>query len=563
MATPDDAPLTVFRARKILTMEPGLPVATAVAVRGDQIVAVGSMESLQPWLNAYAHDVDDRFAEHVLVPGLIDPHLHPSMAAFLLNYTIAAPEAWELPTETVAAVPDRGAFLRRMAEATKQAPTAGEPLIVWGWNPFWHGPITRDDLDAASMEIPIVVYHRSFHEVILNSAGLAWLNPNEEMLRAHAHQVDLERGHFFEGGSAVVQERMAPYLAAPERLHDGLRLVAQLVHRGGVTTTADLLAGGMLGPHREWTAYREVLDRDDVPFRTLLVPAPLAWQRRYGDATLATLAALPEQSTRRLRWLKAIKTFGDGAFISQLMCLCAPGYLDGHHGEWLTPPDELQEIIEPYWRAGFDVYHHVNGDEGVDATLDVLAALLAEHPRFDFRFNLEHFGVSREDQVRRIAALGASVSANGYYVRLFADRWAEVGLGPERASQITRLGSLARHGINFSLHSDLPMAPVQPLLAVATAVTRTSVSGKVHGPEQRVSLDSALRAVTIDAAWSLRMDREIGSIAAGKRADFAVLEQDPYEVAAAEIGTIGIPATVFEGEVFPVLQPSLARLHSP
>ena len=138
-----------------------------------------------------------------------------------------------------------------------------------------------------------------------------------------------------------------------------------------------------------------------------------------------------------------------------------------------------------------------------------------------------------------------------------------MGLGPERASQITRLGSLARHGINFSLHSDLPMAPVQPLLAVATAVTRTSVSGKVHGPEQRVSLDSALRAVTIDAAWSLRMDREIGSIAAGKRADFAVLEQDPYEVAAAEIGTIGIPATVFEGEVFPVLQPSLARLHSP
>ncbi|HJN93605.1 MAG TPA: amidohydrolase [Dehalococcoidia bacterium] len=547
MTTP---PLTVFLARRIVTMEPGLPEATAVAVRDGQIVAVGSKETLEPWLEASPYEVDDRFADAVLLPGLIDPHLHPSMGAFLLNYEIAAPEEWRLPDKTIAAVQTRDEMLGRLNDLGARA-EGEDPLIIWGWNPYWHGPITRDDLDRASDQVPIVLYHRSFHEVVLNTPGLAWLDADEQELRQQADQIDLTNGHFFEGGLAVAQRRLAPYLAAPERLHDGLRLVIDLVHRGGVTTAADMLAGGILGMTREWEAFREVLDRDAVPFRTLLVPGARNWQRQHG-ADLERLIALRAESTHRLRWLKAVKTYGDGAFISQRMCLCAPGYLDGHQGEWLTPPDELEALIEPYWRAGFDIYHHVNGDEGLDATLDVLDALLAKHPRFDYRFNLEHFGVSREDQVRRLAALGATVSANGYYARLFADRWSEVGLGPERASQMTRLGSLERWGVNFSLHSDLPMGPVEPLLAVQTAVTRESTSGRIHGPEQRVSLDRALRAVTIDAAWSLRMDREIGSIAAGKSADFTVLDADPFEVAPSEIGALPIRATVFEGGVFPV-----------
>ncbi len=542
----------MYRARRIITMEPGLPVADAVAVRGGQIVAVGEMASLRPWLDAFPHEVDDQFADRVLLPGFIDPHLHPSLAAFLLSYEIAAPEAWDLPDRTAPAATDRAAFLAAVAASLAKHNGPAEPLIVWGWNRFWHGPITRGDLDTVGGEVPIVVIQRSFHEFVFNTAGLRWLNPDEGLVKAHASQVNMEDGHFFEGGITVALASLAPYLSAPERFHRGLRLTRDLVHAGGVTTVADMLGGGTLGPRREWDAFREVLDADDVPFRTYLVAPPHVWRARYGDETLATLSALPERNTHRLRWLKAIKTFGDGAFISQLMCLCPPGYIDGHHGEWLTPPGELKGLIEPYWTAGFDVYHHVNGDEGLDVTLDALEALQQEHPRADFRFNLEHFGISREDQVRRLARLGATVSANGYYLYLFADRWSEVGLGPERASQMTRLGSLARHGVNITLHSDLPMGPVRPLLAVGTAVTRRSQSGVVHAAEQRIDLERALRAVTIDAAWSLRLDREIGSIAAGKRADFAVLDADPFEVEPEAIKDIRVVATVFEGAVFGV-----------
>ena len=545
-----DDQLTVFRARRIITMEPGLPSATAVAVRGDRVVAVGTMESLRPWLDAYPHEVDDRFADQVILPGFIDPHLHPSLAAFLLSYEIAAPEAWELPDRTVPAVPDREAFRESVRAAVARHRDPSEPLIIWGWNRFWHGPLTRADLDDITHEIPIVINQRSFHEFVFNTPGLRWLNPSEDLLRQYAGQLDLERGHFFETGITVALAGLGPYLSEPTRFGRGLGLVKELIHRGGVTTVADMLAGGVLGPQREWDAFREHLDGDDVPFRTLLVPPAHVWQRRHGEQTADVLASLPEQNTTRLRWLRAIKTLGDGAFISQNMCLCEPGYIDGHRGEWITPPDELRALIEPYWKAGFDVYHHVNGDDGLDVTLDVLESLLRDHPRPDFRFNLEHFGISREDQVRRLAQLRATVSANGYYVYLFADRWSEVGIGPERASQMTRLGSLGRNGVNFSLHSNLPMGPVQPLLAVSTAVTRESSSGPVHGEHQRISVELAMRAITIDAAWSLRMDREVGSIAAGKKADFTVLAEDPFEVDHGGIKDIPVVATVFEGAVF-------------
>lgn len=541
--------LVVFPARSVITMEPGLPRATAIAVRGDRIVGVGDMASLRPWLEAFPHEVDNRFADDVILPGFIDPHLHPSMAALLLGNEIAAPDPWDLPDRTVPAVPDRVSFLAAVRGALVRHEGA-EPLIVWGWNRFWHGPITRTDLDAIAAEVPVVVIQRSFHEFVFNSAGLRWLNPPPEILVQYAHHVDLQRGHFFETGITVALAGLAPFLSERRRLGRGLHLVRELIQRGGVTTVADMLAGGVLGPEREWDAFREHLDGEDIPFRTLLVPPAHVWQRRHGDESVAALAKLPERNTRRLRWLKAIKTLGDGAFISQAMRLCEPGYIDGHHGEWITRPRELRAIIEPFWREGFDVYHHVNGDEGVDVALDVLEGLLEAHPRPDFRFNLEHFGIAREDQVRRMARLGATVSANGYYVHLFADRWAELGIGPERAGQITRLGSLARQGINLTLHSDLPMGPVRPLLAVSAAVTRQSSSGRVHGEQQRLGLELALRAVTIDAAWSLRMDREIGSLAAGKKADFTVLAEDPFEVEPRTISDIPVLATVFEGRCF-------------
>ena len=232
------------------------------------------------------------------------------------------------------------------------------------------------------------------------------------------------------------------------------------------------------------------------------------------------------------------------------MVLGPPGYIDGHEGAWLTEPDRLVRQIRPFWQEGYDIHIHCNGDVGVGASLDAVETLLHENPRFDHRTTLHHFGISTQAQARRIAALGVTISANGYYLYQFGDRFCDEWLGTERASQMTRLGSAARHGISVSLHSDVPMAPVLPMLAAQAVATRRTREGSVLGLSEALTLDDALRSITIEAAFQLRLDHEVGSLAAGKLADMTVLEDDPYEVGAEGLAGIRIEATIVGGQVF-------------
>ncbi len=544
------AELVVYTARRIITMEPGLPTATAVAVHGDRIVAVGDLESMEPWLRAFPHRIDDRFVDRVMLPGFVEPHVHPFLGAVLLTFEVAAAEEWDLVDRVAPAVPDAAAYRERLVELVAAHTNPSEPLVVWGFLPFVHGELTRRELDEISPDAALFVIHRSFHAINANSRGLDSLHLTDAAVAEHdAHHVDLDRGSFIELGIGLVLAGLGPAVNGAEKLGRGLQLFRNLCHRGGVTTAIDALAGGVAGIIPEWVLAHEYLDADDVPFRTLFVAPPKLWRRRYGDDTTAVLQGLVEHGgTRRLKWLPAIKALADGAFISQAMHLSPPGYIDGHGGQWMQEPGELFDEMLDYWKAGWGLHVHVNGDVGLDAVLDVLERYQRECPQPDPRFVLHHLGISREDQIRRAAALGASASTNGYYLRYFGDIWAEQGIGPERADQMTRHGSLARHHVSISMHCDLPMAPIRPLLAVATAVTRQTAAGTVRGPGQAIDVDTALRAITIEPAWQYRLDHEIGSISVGKKADFTILDADPYDVDPETIGDITVIATIFEGE---------------
>ena len=544
--------LTVYPARRIITMDPSLPTATAVAVRDDRIVAVGTMETLQPWLEVWDYEIDDTFLDKVLLPGFIDPHLHPGLGASLLaRNEIITPEDWELPSGLVKGVTDRAGYLARMQELVDRDPDSNQPFFTWGYNAFWHGLITRQDLDAISATRPIVVTQRSAHEVVLNTAALEAGNVTEEMVAGVTDGVDWEGGRFFERGQDVVRGAIAT-LRDNDAPGVGFDLVADLIHRGGVTTIADAGSAPVVGSP-DWESLRESFDTDETPFRMLHVGRPGSYEERRGDNLIDKFENDRKSSTKRLIFTKGIKFAADGAMFAQYMQMGEPGYIDGHHGEWLTLPEELKPQIEPFWKSGFDINIHVNGDWGVDVTLDALEDLLIEYPRPDHRYILQHFGFSRQDQATRLGQLNGVVSATGYYLWLLGDKYAELGIGPERADQMIRLGSLVRNGVRVTLHSDLPMGPVRPLLAVWSVTTRKTATGTVRGPEEALTLHQALRAVTVDAAWSLRMDHEIGSIAAGKKADFTVLEEDPYAVSPDDVKDIPVWGTVFEGRVFPVV----------
>ena len=547
-------PMRVYTAGSIITMDESLPRAQAVAVADGRIVAVGELASMGAWLEAREHVIDDRFAGKVLLPGLIDNHLHPLMATILLNTRWITPQRWSLPGRNVEATRGRAAYLDRVAAAVAEATGGDEPFITWGYHELWHGVVRRDDLDRISATRPVILWQRSFHEIVVNTPALRWLGFDPERDEEPV-DVDFEQGLFSERGLIAALGRMVPYLLTPERRRDGLDAVRTIVHRGGITTIADMGVGNYFGLEQEAAMFRAVFDPESTPIRIVLVPVashmPGESER---EPWLQSLERFPEQISHKVRIGRHVKLMADGGFFAQYMRMNPPGYIDGHEGKWLTPPAELEALARLFWDRGLQLHIHVNGDEGMDVILDILERALTANSRPDHRTTLHHVGFATNDQLRRAGRLGVVISAQPYYIWALGDLYAAHGLGYDRASQMSRIGAMMRNGIPTSLHSDFSMAPAAPLTLAWVAVNRVTSEGTLMAPNERITVQQALRAVTIDAAFALRMEDEIGSIVAGKRADFTVLEQDPFAVEPMHLRDIPIWGTVFEGRPFPIFR---------
>lgn len=539
--------ITVFCAKRIHTMTDANPTATAVAVRDGIILEAGTLETLRPWLDKHPHQIDTRYAEKTIFPGFIDPHLHPTIGAVLLPTTFITAFDWSINGQTAPAARGRVEYLERLSQAVAQDDSGTAIFITWGYHQIWHGLVTRSDLNNISTERPILVWHRSFHEIIMNDAAINLLKIDRTVMETHP-QIDAKAGRFFETGAMYAANALKPFLFSPAHFGNGLALMHKVVHAGGHTTVADM-AWGMFDYEMEWAAYSQTMDQFNPPYRVMMVPRGLPDPELTGspEDAFAKVDALTNRETKKLFFDKHVKFFTDGAFFSELMQIQPPGFIDGHHGEWLTAPEQFREIVRPYWNAGYRIHVHCTGDLGVELALDVLAQMMFERPRMDHRFTIEHFGVSTEDQVKQIRALGAVVSANIYYLHELGEAYWQHSIGFERASQMARLGSLARAGVPFALHSDFTMAPALPLKSVWVAVNRIGETGSVLCENERISIHQAMRAITIDAAWILGQEAMIGSICAGKRADFTVLDEDPYEVEPERIKDIRVHATIFEG----------------
>ena len=555
--TSGDAPVTIFTAKKFITMERAAPEAAAVAVSGKRIVSSGSLAEVKATIGDRPYVVNDAFASKVVLPGLIDQHLHPILGALTLAVEVIAVEDWVLPGGTFAAANDEADYRRRLETAEARLTDPSEWLLTWGYHALWHGKLDRNLLDEISRTRPIAVWQRSCHEFYLNTAGLRALGLTEDAVRGHgraSEQVEWKAGHFWETGLNLMVGPMMKVLATPERVARGLEQMVSYLHASGVTAYNE--PGALYTPEM-WVLYEKILGAPDTPFYSTFLADGRGIPDRVGldkalDATEEQIAVAPEGPGKKLMFFpKQIKLFADGAIISQLMQM-KDGYLDGHEGEWMIEPDELDKRAKLYWDAGYQLHIHVNGDLGLDVVLDVLERRLAEKPRADHRTVIVHFANSTPEQVSRIKQLGAIVSANPYYTTAFADKYGEFGLGPERADAMVRANTVVREGISLSYHSDLPMGPCAPLYLAWCGVNRITPSGRVAAPEERVSVETALRAITIDAAYSWRKEHEIGSIAPGKIANFTVLEEDPYAIPPERLKDIMIWGTVFEGRAFRV-----------
>ncbi|MFN8594543.1 MAG: amidohydrolase [Thermomicrobiales bacterium] len=553
----DVGTITVYPARTIVTMNDGQPTADVVAVADGRILSVGTMESIQPWLDVFPHEIDDTFADMVLMPGFIDPHLHLIIggtymsAPYIGHYPMPKPGGGYTQP-----VKDKAEAIVRMRAASDVLSDPDEELFVYGWDEPFQGELTRADLDQISATRPVAVMGYSWHMLYANSAMLAkrGVTRDTEIYGVRKDADGEPTGVFQEtlAGSIIVGP-MAPGWFAPEKAAAAIRYSAGVAQGTGVTTTSDM-AFGLVDLDTEDTITRDLIQDPTFPVRIQAVYDGATAIRNHGDDPAGFTAALRERNDDRL-FYDHVKFFVDGGFLDMAGQTGWPGPIGGQEMLWNTPngvpPQDMWKSMLPFWKAGIDIHVHVVSDLGLDAVIDTLARLQLEHPRFDHRFTLEHMGIAHPHQLRRLASLGGLISNNIYYVYYRAERYARVGYGPDRSYHMSPLGDVARAGIPFAVHSDMTIGPCIPLEAVWIAVNRVGQNGTVIMPEQRVSLDLALKAVTINAAYILRLDHFTGSIEVGKWADFAVLKESPFEVEPMAIKDIPVWGTVVGGVKFP------------
>jgi predicted amidohydrolase YtcJ len=549
------SPITVFVAKKVVTMDPGWPSATAVAVRDGKILSVGSLEDLQPWLQAAPHRIDRRFADKVIMPGFVEPHGHPvlggtSLSRPLLTY-LPVPNPYGPPFPGVKTQAEAAAKLREYAS---KARAPDETILAWGYDVIAMGGkhLDKETLDKVSATQPILVWDASAHFVYANSPAIRKSKITREDTKTKGIMAGSDgepNGQFLGINAAkrILAEPLAE-LFRPEVAMKNLYGLMDLSRQNGITTTSELAFGAISLP-LELAVFERYFNDPSNPMRCVVVTDAAAMKAAKGQDAIAYVKDLASRNTDKLVF-HGVKFFADDSFLSLGMVMENPGYTDGREGLFMEEPARMVEAWRPWWEAGFQIHVHTNGNGGNRATLDALDGLMKRKPRFDHRFTLTHYGMSTPEMARRLARLGGQASVNPYYLYSRSEFNAPF-VGSDRAYTAARLKTLVDEGVPTSLHADTPVAPPFPLEEVWIAVNRFGLSGRVRGPEERIDIHRALRMITIDAAYTLGVEHRVVSIASGKFADFAVLDQDPHDVPKERIREIKIWGTVSGGKVFP------------
>ena len=246
------------------------------------------------------------------------------------------------------------------------------------------------------------------------------------------------------------------------------------------------------------------------------------------------------------------KIIADGSIQGFTARLKWPGYYNGNpEGSWYTAPQNLEKMIEAYHSEGMHLHIHTNGDEATEVTINALEKALTRFTREDHRHTLQHCQMAEEAHFRRMSKLGICSNLFSNHIFYWGDKHLEKTLGPDRAARMNAAATAKKQGVKFSIHSDAPVTPLAPLFTAWCAINRRTASGLVLGEHERISLNDALYAITLGAAYTLKLDHVVGSIESGKFADFAVLEEDPFLVEPDQLKDIKIWGTVVDGIPFP------------
>lgn len=547
---------TVYVAKKIITMNPMQPEATHVAVRDGRILAVGDLARMQAWGE---FTLNTQFADKVLMPGLIEGHCHLKEGGMWVFPYVGWFDRLGPDGRTWAGLQSMDAVVDSLRATCQTWDKAGkpaeQPLIVWGFDPIYFGSerMTTAHLDRASATRPIVVCHSNGHLMNVNSPmmAIAGITRDTDIVGVVKYPSGEPTGELQEPAAMFpVARRLGPSgsgLLAPMD-HDGMLGFGAIACMQGVTTATDLV--NQLADH-DLNVLMGACDADTYNVR--VVPAFKAFHGTYGA----------QEGVARIQQLKAehggkdklrfgvVKMMLDGSIQGFSARLRWPGYFNGNpNGIWVTSPDQFEADFEVYHRAGMTIHVHTNGDEASEAAIDAIERVLERAPRPDHRHTLQHGQMIDAPMFRRMAKLGICANLFTNHIWYWGDQHASMTMGPDRAARLDACGSALAAGVALAIHSDAPVTPLGPLFTAWCAVNRVTASGQVLGENERISVPQALQAITLGAAWTLKLDSEVGSLEVGKRADLCVLDADPLAIDPMALKDVGIWGTMLSGRVF-------------
>ena len=539
----------VFAAKRIVTMDRSRPRATHVAVRDGRILGVGAVEDVASWGD---YVVDETFADKVLLPGFVEGHSH-MLAGGIWRFTYVGYQDRIAPDgSSWAGMRHITAVIERLREAADDLPSS-EPVIAWGFDPIFltTSRLRRHDLDKVSTDRPIAVIHSNFHLMTVNSRALELAEYDRN---SGLDGIDLDEngdptGELREMAAMFpVMRRLSIDLRTLGGAEAGIRAFGNVCHRCGVTTATDLMNDLPVG---DVTLIERILSEEAFPARLVLV---LNAHSATPEEIVQHALELRDMCTDKMR-LGSVKIVTDGSIQGFTARIRWPGYYKGpDHGIWNIAPEQLMTAVDCFNSAGIQMHIHVNGDEASEVAIIALERALDSHPQGDHRHVLHHCQMADAAQYRLIKQLGLCVNLFANHIYYFGDKHYELTIGPDRAMRIDACGTALREGIPFAIHSDAPVTPMAPLFTAWCAVNRVTESGRLLGGDERIGVEDALRAITLGAAHTLHLDHEIGSIEAGKRADFTVLEGDPLAVAPEALKDVPIWGTVLGGATQPIMK---------
>lgn len=540
---------TIYTAREIVTMSGYLPTATAVLVRDGWIECVGSLDDCLLW-NADAR-IDPMFSEHVLVPGFVEAHGHTAQGAFAALPHVGYFDMPQPDGSVAAGVTSYEALLDRIRELHQSLPPE-ELVLVNNFDPIYFADqprLTKDHLDSVSDTRPIAVRHASGHLLTVNSAVLA---AHDITAATSTPGVDKD-DHGEPTGELQEPPAMmlaASIMAAVQQVATSLQGVAdygRLARDAGVTTSTELVGAMLLMPEVGPT-WKAVVDSDGYPLRLVMYNlAAVPGSSFDPEAAAQRTLELRELTSDRFR-VQGIKSVLDGSIQGWTALMRPPGYMTGEDQGLLTEePERLTELLTACNRARINVHAHCNGNAAGDIFIDAVERSLLAAPWLDHRHNLTHSQTTTSAQYRKMGKLGICASIFTNHIYYWGDQHFAQTMGPELTRRMWSHRTALDAGVVVSLHSDAGVTPVGMLMPMWCAVNRMTATGRVLGEEERISPYEALYAATLGPAFQLHMDAEIGSIEAGKRADFAVLSDNPLTVEPLAIKDIEVWGTVLSG----------------